>query len=97
MDATRGPEDGRLDIVCGHLLDRCEERPLIGVRSQMGFDKDAETLLPWTLLQRQGDQVARHHPEHLGGQATPVHEPAVVPAESAADRPGSVAGGGGGA
>ena len=37
----------------------------------------------------------RHHPEHPGRAAAPVHEPAVVPAESAADRLGCAAGGGG--
>ncbi len=38
---------------------------------------------------------ACHHPEHPGRAAAQVHEPAVVPAEPAADRLGGAAGGSG--
>ncbi|MBS0577549.1 MAG: transposase [Proteobacteria bacterium] len=39
---------------------------------------------------------ACHHPEHSGRTAAPVHEPALVPAQSAADGLGGAAGGSGG-
>ena len=55
------------------------------------------------IAQREGQRAAAsdaagagHHPEHPGRAAAQVHEPAVVPAQSAADRLGGAAGGGGG-
>ncbi|OIQ72318.1 hypothetical protein GALL_460570 [mine drainage metagenome] len=58
MPATRGPQDGRLNVVRGHRLDGGQECPLVRVGAQLGVDEDAETLIPRALLQRQGDQVA---------------------------------------
>ena len=58
MDATGGPEDSRLDVMRSHRLDGRKERPLIGIRPQIGIDENTETLFPRTLLQRQGNQVS---------------------------------------
>lgn len=74
MDATRGTQDGRLNIVCRHGLDRRQESPLIWIRSQFSVDKHAATTFARRLLQRQGDQVA----EAACGHRVLVREQAVV-------------------
>ncbi len=58
MHAARGPQDGRLDIVCCHWLDGREESPLIRIRSQFSINEHAAAAFARPLLQRQGDQVA---------------------------------------
>ena len=38
MDTTRGPQDGRIDVVCGHRLAGCQKSPLIRIGAQFSVD-----------------------------------------------------------
>lgn len=74
MSAARRPQDGRLDIVCCHGLDGCQESPLVRIRSEVGIHEYAVTTFARPFLQRQGDQVA----EATLGHRVLVREQSVV-------------------
>ena len=77
MDATRRPQDGRLDVGRGHRLNGGQECPVVRVGAHISVDEDAESLLSGPLLQRQGNQVT----EPTFGHRVLVREQPVVARE----------------
>ena len=61
MDAIRGTQDGRLDVVRVHGLDRGQERPLVRVGTQLGVDEDGFLFLT--------DRLSRF--SKIGGEMVP--------------------------
>jgi hypothetical protein len=71
MGAAGGTQDGGFAVVRGHLPQRTEKGPLVGMRLQGIVHEDTGASLSGHLLQRHGDQVA----EAALGQRVLVWEP----------------------